>query len=225
MLQYFIPALLMTVAFLLFRQAKKEKQKGNNYAMAAFISFGIIIIGAVLLNAWLSAKISSFFGTERTSIAPSEPVNERNVIQFHRGDVSTPQIPMRIFAGSFPDVARRFGGQFSADWIMSNNNSQLLINNGTVLIMSHDSREDYLITGAALFFENNQDRAGIRDVNITLATLMAHFEPDIIHEQVPGYASGLVERDDNVEMIMATGNSYLVMKNDDITEILIFLEL
>jgi hypothetical protein len=62
MTRYFITALCIVGAVLLFLQARKEKQKGNIYAMVAFIILGMVVIGAVIFVYWFTGILLSFFG-------------------------------------------------------------------------------------------------------------------------------------------------------------------
>lgn len=58
---YLFTVVLIIGAILLFVQARKAKQKGNSYAMVAFIALGVIILGFIVFSYWISGAIHSLF--------------------------------------------------------------------------------------------------------------------------------------------------------------------
>jgi hypothetical protein len=234
MFEYLIPALFMTVAFLLFRQAKKEKQKGNHYAMAAFISIGVILIAGIILNAWLSAKISFFFGSNKTPITKevddlktsAESSNDLKIIEYPKEDVSTEKITIQTLVNNFQRVSNGFGNRYFGQWAeLDDRHAQLNISSNAVLILPYEKEGDYSVTGAVIIYENSQNQAILNDIQIVLCSLFVFFEPSLTHDKTLLIANEFLSYPGDVNMILGTGNAYFLTKQKEITQITVVLNL
>jgi len=203
--------------------AEKKAQVKQQYILAPILLFGFAIFFCFFWKAPVVEKDinSTSEVTEKQSTGPK-------IIQFQRSDAATPKISVQTFVNNFRDVVRSFGGQFGGpnQWTsVSDINLMLVVSSNTALLLTFWNEGEAYVTGATIVYENGQNKAVINDVNILLCSLIAFFEPDILHESTLLIASELTEQKDNAQMIMATGNTYFLMREDATTQIVVILNI
>lgn len=200
--------------------AEKKAQVKQRYILTPLFLLGYAIFMAFFWQTPVTRESSN--NPARITEEPTEP----EIIEFHRSDAATPKISVRTFTSSFQRVARSFGGQFgdSSQWTAVNDrNLQLIISRSTVVLLTFGNEGGSHVTGATIIYENGQDETVLKDVHIALCSLIAFFEPDITYEFTPLMASGLTEKKGDARMIMATGNTYFLMREGDVTQIVVLL--
>jgi len=200
--------------------ADKKAQVKQRYILTPLFLLGFAIYMGFFWKAPVVKEVTNSAGIIE------EQADEPEIIQFHRSDAATPKISVQTFVNSFQRVARSFGGQFGSpsQWTPVNDrNAQLIVNRSTAVLLTFGNEGESHITGATIIYENGHDETVLKDVNIALCSLIAFFEPDITYEFTPLMASGLIDKKGEAQMIMATGNTYFLMREGEITQIVVIL--